>query len=422
MKTYIGIEDVWAREILDSRGNPTIEVEVYTDDGAMGCASVPSGASTGQHEAHEMRDNDKNRYLGMGVSKAVEMVNDVIAERLIGKNVIDQAAIDLCLIDLDGTKNKSRLGANSMLGTSMACAHAAANSLGLGLYQYLGGAGARHMPKPMMNIINGGRHADNSLSIQEFMIVPVGATTFKESLRYGSEVYHALKTLLKENGYSTAVGDEGGFAPNLKDDEEALRLIVAAIEKAGYVPGRDILLALDGATSEMQAEAEKMGSGDMYYFWKNEKMLSRSDMADMWSDFCEKYPIISIEDGMAEDDFEGWEILTKQLGEKIMLVGDDLFVTNIERLKLGIDRKMANSILIKPNQIGTLSETLEAVHMAKSHAYSAIISHRSGETCDSTISDIAVAVNAGFIKAGAPARAERCAKYNRLLKIEENLS
>lgn len=421
MKTYIGIEDIWAREILDSRGNPTIEVEVYTDDGSVGKASVPSGASTGQYEAHEKRDGDETRYRGLGTKKAVEIINGKIADKLSGMNVIDQAAIDLKLIDLDGTKNKSKYGANATLGVSLACAHAAANALGLGLYQYLGGVGARRLPKPMMNIINGGRHADNSLSIQEFMIVPVGASSFSESLVMGSDVFHTLKSILKENGYSTSVGDEGGFAPNLKSDEEALVMIVEAVKQAGYTPGQDIALALDPAASEMYTEAERAGESDKYYFWKTNTVLDKTEMVDMWSRYCEKYPIISIEDGMAEDDFLGWEMLTDRLGRKVKLVGDDLFVTNKERLKIGFDKKIANSILIKPNQIGTLSETLEAIDLAKSHGYSVIISHRSGETCDTTIADLSVAVNSGYIKTGAPSRGERVAKYNRLLKIEEEL-
>lgn len=421
MKSYIGIEDIYAREILDSRGNPTVEAEVYTDEGGFGRAAVPSGASTGQYEAHELRDGDSERYFGNGVQKAVKVINECLAENLIGMNVIDQAAIDKKMIELDSTPNKSKLGANSILGVSLACAHAAANTLGLGLYQYIGGIGGRKMPKPMMNIINGGRHADNSLSIQEFMIVPVGASSFKQSLMWCAQVFHTLKGILKENGYSTSVGDEGGFAPNLSGDEEALGLIVGAIQKAGFKPGEHFALALDPAASEMYNEAQKVGEDGKYYFWKQNKMLSRGDMVGMWSDYCRKYPIISIEDGMAEDDFDGWEQLTDKLGSKIRLVGDDLFVTNKERLKKGFNLKIANSILIKPNQIGTLTETLETINLAKANGYSAIISHRSGETDDATIADIAVAVNAGLIKAGAPSRGERTAKYNRLLKIEEEL-
>ncbi len=421
MKSYIGIEDIYAREILDSRGNPTVEVEVYTDDGNAGRAAVPSGASTGQYEAHELRDGDKERYFGMGVQKAVKAINDCISENLIGMNVIDQAAIDKKLIKLDGTPNKSKFGANAILGVSLACAHAAANALGVGLYQYIGGVSGQKRPKPMMNIINGGRHADNSLSIQEFMIIPVGTNTFKQSLMWCSQVFHTLKGILKEHGYSTSVGDEGGFAPNLPGDEDALKLIVSAIEKAGFKPGEHFALALDPATSEMYNEAQKAGEDGKYYFWKQDKMLSREELVDMWSDYCEKYPIVSIEDGMAEDDFEGWKMLTDRLGNKIKLVGDDLFVTNKERLKKGFELDIANAILIKPNQIGTLSETLETIELAKSNGYSTIISHRSGETDDTTIADIAVAVNAGLIKSGAPSRGERVAKYNRLIKIEEEI-
>ncbi len=422
MKSYIGIEDIYAREILDSRGNPTVEVEVYTDEGGVGKASVPSGASTGQYEAHELRDGDGKRYFGKGVQKAVKVINECLAENLTGMNIIDQAAIDRKMIRLDGTANKSKLGANSILGVSLACAHAAANSLGIGLYQYIGGVGGLKLPKPMMNIINGGRHADNSLSIQEFMVVPIGADSFKQSLMWCAQVFHTLKGILKDKGYSTSVGDEGGFAPNLSSDEEALKLIVDAIQRAGFTPGEQFALALDPAASEMYNEAQKAGEDGQYYFWKQSKMLSREDMVGVWSDYCHKYPIISIEDGMAEDDFEGWEQLTDKLGDKIKLVGDDLFVTNKERLKKGLNLRIANSILIKPNQIGTLTETLETINLAKSNGYSAIISHRSGETDDSTIADIAVAVNSGLIKAGAPSRGERVAKYNRLLKIEEELN
>ena len=422
MKSYIGIEDIYAREILDSRGNPTVEVEVYTDEGGVGKASVPSGASTGQYEAHELRDGDGKRYFGKGVQKAVKVINECLAENLTGMNIIDQAAIDRKMIRLDGTANKSKLGANSILGVSLACAHAAANSLGIGLYQYIGGVGGLKLPKPMMNIINGGRHADNSLSIQEFMVVPIGADSFKQSLMWCAQVFHTLKGILKDKGYSTSVGDEGGFAPNLSSDEEALKLIVDAIQRAGFTPGEQFALALDPAASEMYNEAQKAGEDGQYYFWKQSKMLSREDMVGVWSDYCHKYPIISIEDGMAEDDFEGWEQLTDKLGDKIKLVGDDLFVTNKVRLKKGLNLRIANSILIKPNQIGTLTETLETINLAKSNGYSAIISHRSGETDDSTIADIAVAVNSGLIKAGAPSRGERVAKYNRLLKIEEELN
>lgn len=421
MKSFIGIEDIYAREILDSRSNPTVEVEVCTEDGAVGRASVPSGASTGQYEAHELRDGNKERYSGLGVQKAVDAVNECIADKLIGQNVLDQRIIDGTMIKLDGTPNKSKLGANAILGVSLACARAAANAVDLPLYQYLGGIFARKLPKPLMNIINGGRHADNSLSIQEFMIIPVAAQSFAQGLMWCSEVFRALKSILREHGYSTSVGDEGGFAPNLDGDEEAIKLIVSAIEKAGYKPGEQISIALDAAASEMYNEAEKAGESGSYYFWKQDKMLSRSEMIKLWSSYKTKYPIVSLEDGMAEDDFEGWEQLTDELGGKLMLVGDDLFVTNRERLKKGFDLKMANAILIKPNQIGTLSETLSTISLAKTRGYSAIISHRSGETDDTTIADIAVAVNAGWIKAGAPSRGERVAKYNRLLRIEEEI-
>lgn len=422
MKSYIGIEDIRAREILDSRGNPTIETEVFTDDGSVGRASVPSGASTGAHEAVELRDGDPERYMGRGVKKAVRVVNEHLRSKLRGMNVIDQAAIDRKMIELDGTPNKSKLGANSILSVSLAAAHAAANALGLGLYQYIGGVGAARLPLPMMNIINGGRHSDNNLSIQEFMIMPVGAANFEQGLMWCCRVFHTLKSILTERGHSAAVGDEGGFAPDLSGDEEAIKLIMSAITRAGFRPGTHFALALDAAASEMFAEAEKVGESGKYYFWKQNRMLEREDMVKMWSGYCRKYPIASIEDGMAEDDFDGWEQLTDKLGQKIMLVGDDLFVTNKERLKKGFDLKIANSILIKPNQIGTLTETLETVELAKTNGYAAIISHRSGETSDATIADIAVAVNAGYIKAGAPSRGERVAKYNRLLKIEQEIN
>ncbi len=421
MQSFIAIEDIFAREILDSRGNPTVEVEVYTEDGEVGRASVPSGASTGKYEAHELRDGDKSRYMGNGVEKAVTNINDKIAENLIGLNVLDIQTIDKQMLKIDGTPNKSKLGANATLGVSLACAHAAAASLGLELYQYLGGICARKMPKPMMNIINGGRHADNSLSIQEFMIIPTAAESFKKGLMWCSNIFHTLKSILKDRGYSTSVGDEGGFAPNLESDEDALKLLVSAIEKAGYKPGEQISIALDPAASEMYNAAEEAGEAGKYCLFKQNKMLKRADMVNMWCEYCNKYPIVSIEDGMAEDDFEGWEQLTDKLGGKIMLVGDDLFVTNEERLKKGFDLKIANAILIKPNQIGTLSETLGTIALAKARGYSAIISHRSGETDDSSIADIAVAVNSGWIKAGAPSRGERVAKYNRLLRIEENM-
>jgi enolase len=414
MKDYVEIIDVFARQILDSRSNPTIEVEVHLEDGTYGTAAVPSGASTGIFEAVELRDDNKHIYNGSGVLKAVENVNNIIAEELIGMNVLDQVEIDQVMLELDGTENKSKLGANAMLGVSLAAAKAAANYLGLGLYQYLGGVNAKTLPVPMMNIINGGKHADNNVDLQEFMIMPVGAPSFSEALRMSSEVYHSLKKLLKSKGYDTGVGDEGGFAPNLKSNEEAIAVIVEAIEKAGYVPGKDIYIALDPASSELFEDGK--------YNLKGEgKVLTSEEMADFYVDLVNKYPIISIEDGMAEEDWEGWRILTEKLGNKIQLVGDDLFVTNTKRLKMGIDKKVANSILIKLNQIGTLTETLDAIEMAQRAGYTAVVSHRSGETEDTTIADLVVAVNAGQIKTGAPARSERVAKYNQLLRIEEEL-
>ncbi|MEG2381096.1 MAG: phosphopyruvate hydratase [Oscillospiraceae bacterium] len=420
MKTYIGIEDIIAREILDSRGNPTIEVEVYVDGGYMGRAEVPSGASTGAFEACELRD-DEMRYLGNGVEKAVNNVNNLICTELIGYNVLDQTEIDLAMIALDGTTNKSKLGANAILGVSLACAKAAADALGVGLYQYIGGVNAKVLPVPMMNIINGGKHADNSLSCQEFMIMPIGARSFKEALRWGVEIFHTLKKVLKENGMSTAVGDEGGFAPNLKDDEEAIKMIVTAIERAGFKPYDEVRIALDPAATEMYEEAKKQGEEGKYYFWKTNKMFTREGMVDFWTNLVDKYPIISIEDGMAEEDWDGWKMLTERLGDRIQLVGDDLFVTNTSRLKKGIKMGVANSILIKVNQIGTLTETLDAIQMANRAGFTAITSHRSGETEDTTITDIAVATNSGQIKTGAPSRTDRTAKYNQLLRIEEEL-
>lgn len=414
MKDYVEIIDVFARQILDSRSNPTIEVEVHLEDGTYGTAAVPSGASTGIFEAVELRDENKHIYNGNGVLKAVENVNNTIAEELIGMNVLDQVELDQVMLELDGTENKSKLGANAMLGVSLAAAKAAANYLGLGLYQYLGGVNAKTLPVPMMNIINGGKHADNNVDLQEFMIMPVGAPSFSEALRMSSEVYHSLKKLLKSKGYDTGVGDEGGFAPNLKSNEEAVAVIVEAIEKAGYVPGKDIYIALDPASSEIFENGK--------YNLKGEgKVLTSEEMADFYVDLVNRYPIISIEDGMAEEDWEGWKILTDKLGSKIQLVGDDLFVTNTKRLKMGIDKKVANSILIKLNQIGTLTETLDAIEMAQRAGYTAVVSHRSGETEDTTIADLVVAVNAGQIKTGAPARSERVAKYNQLLRIEEEL-
>lgn len=421
MKSYIGIEDIFAREILDSRGMPTIEAEVYTDDGNIGRASVPSGVSTGKHEAHELRDGDQTRYMGNGVQKAVKVVNEHISEKLVGMNVIDQEAIDRKMISLDGTSNKAKLGSNAILSVSLACSHAAANALGVGLYQYIGGISGNKMPVPLVNLISGGRHSDNSLNFQEFMIAPVGADSFKQGLMWCYQVSYTLKELLRESGLSTSFSDVGGYVPNLSSDEEAIRLIVRAIQKSGYRTGEHFAVAIDAAASEMYNEAKAVGEEGQYYFWKQNRMLTREDMVKMWNDYCRKYPILSIEDGMAEDDFEGWEIMTDKLGDKIKLVGDDVFVTNKVSLKRGIDLKMANSILIKPNQIGTLTEVLETIELAKSYGYSPIISCRSGETGDTTISDIAVAVNAKYIKAGSLSRGESIQKYNRLLKIEDEL-
>ncbi len=417
MKQMIEIVDVIGREILDSRGNPTVEVEVYLEDGTMGRAAVPSGASTGIYEACELRDGDKSRYLGKGVEKAVSNVNTEIAEALIGTNVLDQTAIDTMLIDLDGTPNKERLGANAILGASLACAKAAAESLGTSLYNYIGGVNAKQLPVPMMNILNGGAHATNNVEIQEFMIMPVSAPTFREALRRCAEVFHTLKTVLKENGTPAAgVGDEGGYAPNLKKDEDALKVIVAAIEKAGYKPGEDFMIAIDAASSEWWNEEEKC-----YIQPKSNKKLTQQQLVNMWKKFADTYPIISLEDGMAETDWEGWAMLTKAIGDKVQLVGDDLFVTNVSRLATGIEKEVGNAILIKVNQIGTLTETLDAIQMANRAGYTAIVSHRSGETEDATIADIAVALNAGQIKTGAPSRTDRVAKYNQLLRIEEEL-
>ena len=420
MKQYIEITDVIAREILDSRGNPTVEVEVFTEDGYVGRASVPSGASTGAFEAVELRDGDKSRYLGKGVEKAVDNVNGEIAEAIIGMNVLDQIAIDKTMIALDGTPNKGRLGANAILGVSIGCAKAASEALGVSLYNYIGGCNTRILPVPMMNILNGGKHADNSVNIQEFMIMPVGAKSFKEALRNCAEVFHNLKSVLKAKGYSTAVGDEGGFAPNLKSDEEAIQVILEAVEKAGFKPGDDFRIAIDAAATEMYEEAKKIGK-DGYYFWKTDIFKTRDEMVAYWEDLANKYPIISLEDGVAEEDWDAWKILTDKLGNKIQLVGDDLFVTNTERLKKGIELGVANSILIKVNQIGSLTETLEAIEMANRAGYTAVTSHRSGETEDATIADIAVATNSGQIKTGAPSRTDRVAKYNQLLRIEEEL-
>jgi len=421
MKQYLEIESVFAREILDSRGNPTVEVEVIVEGGFIGRAAVPSGASTGAFEAIELRDGDKGRYLGKGVEKAVDNVNNVIAPEVEGMNVFDQVAIDNLMIALDGTPNKEKLGANAILGVSMAVAKAAAEAMGLSLYQYIGGVNAKVLPVPMMNIINGGKHADNSVNIQEFMIMPVGACCFKKALQMCAEVFHTLKKVLKDKGYSTAVGDEGGFAPNLKTDEEAIQVILEAVEKAGYKPGDDFRIALDPAATEMYDEAKKKGKEGKYYFWKTDIMKTKEEMVDFWAELAEKYPIISIEDGCAEEDWEAWKMLTDRLGKKIQIVGDDLFVTNTERLKKGIDMGVTNSILIKVNQIGTLTETLDAIQMANRAGYTAVVSHRSGETEDATIADIAVATNSGQIKTGAPSRTDRVAKYNQLLRIEEEL-
>ena len=417
MKSMIEIVDVIGREILDSRGNPTVEVEVTLDDGVVGRAAVPSGASTGIYEACELRDGDKSRYLGKGVEKAVTNVNTEIAEALVGMNVLDQPAIDKLLIDLDGTPNKSRLGANAILGASLACAKAAAESLGTSLYNYIGGVNAKTLPVPMMNILNGGAHATNNVDIQEFMIMPVSAPSWKEALRRCAEVFHTLKTVLKENGTPAAgVGDEGGYAPNLKKDEDALKVIVKAIEAAGYKPGEDFMIAIDAATSEWYNE--ETGCYDLP---KAKKTMTKQQMVNMWKKFVDNYPIISLEDGMGENDWEGWSMLTKAIGSKVQLVGDDLFVTNVERLATGIEKGVANAILIKVNQIGTLTETLDAIQMANRAGYTAVVCHRSGETEDTTIADISVALNAGQIKTGAPSRTDRVAKYNQLLRIEEEL-
>ncbi|MGR3765745.1 phosphopyruvate hydratase [Rossellomorea sp. NS-SX7] len=411
------ITDVYAREVLDSRGNPTIEVEVYTQSGAFGRALVPSGASTGEYEAVELRDGDKGRYLGKGVEKAVDNVNNEIAEEIIGFDVTEQVAIDQAMIALDGTENKGKLGANAILGVSMAVARAAADFFGVELYQYLGGFNSKQLPVPMMNIVNGGEHADNNVDIQEFMIMPVGAPTFKEGLRMGAEIFHSLKSVLKSKGYNTAVGDEGGFAPNLKSNEEALSTIIEAIEKAGYKPGEEILLAMDVAASEIY------NKDDGKYHLSGEGVVRTSaEMVDWYAEMCDKYPIISIEDGLDENDWEGHKLLTDRIGDKVQLVGDDLFVTNTNKLSQGIEQGVGNSILIKVNQIGTLTETFDAIEMAKRAGYTAVISHRSGETEDSTIADIAVATNAGQIKTGAPSRTDRVAKYNQLLRIEDQLA
>lgn len=420
MKDYLGIKNIEAIEVLDSRGNPTIQVEVVTEGGFSGVALVPSGASTGSFEAVELRDNDKSRFMGKGVQKAVENVNKKIAKKLIDMNVYDQRKIDEEMILLDDTLNKSNLGANAILGVSLAVAKAAANSLGMELYNYIGGINASQLPIPMMNILNGGKHSDNNINIQEFMIMPVGSITFAERLKRGVEVYHSLKKVLKSKGYSVAVGDEGGFAPNLESEEEAIEVILEAVKQAGYEPKKDICIALDIASTEMYEEAQKIGKTG-YYFWKTDKFKTTEEMIEYIENLCNKYPIISVEDGLAEEDWEGWKTLTQKLGNKIQLVGDDLFVTNVKRLEKGIKENSANAILIKPNQIGTLTETLETIRLAKENGYKTIISHRSGETEDTTIADIAVAINAGQIKTGAPCRTDRVAKYNRLLNIENEI-
>ncbi len=413
MKQYFEIVDVMAREILDSRGNPTVEVEVTLDDGTVGRAAVPSGASTGMYEACELRDGDKSRYLGKGVTKAVENVNGEIAEAMVGLNVLDQTGIDKMLIEIDGTPNKTRLGANAILGVSLACARAAAEVTGQSLYNYIGGVNAKTLPCPMMNVLNGGAHATGSnVDIQEFMIMPVGAKSWKEALRMCAEVFHTLKKVVPASG----VGDEGGYAPNLDSDEDALKALVTAMEKAGYKPGEDFMIAIDGAVSDWYNEEDKC-----YHLPKRGTVMTSEQMVAMWADFVEKYPIISIEDGMGENDWEGWQLMTKTLGHKIQIVGDDLFVTNTERIKKGIELGAANSVLIKLNQIGTLTETLDAIQMAHRAGWTAVVSHRSGETEDTTIADISVGVNAGQIKTGAPSRTDRVCKYNQLLRIEEEL-
>lgn len=410
------IARIVGRQVLDSRGNPTVEVDVYTTNGAMGRAAVPSGASTGIHEAVELRDGNKDLYLGKSVLKAVENVNTVIAEELLGMDVFDQKLIDATLLDLDGTANKSNLGANAILGTSLAVAKAAAQESGMSLFRYVGGVGATTMPVPMMNILNGGSHADNLIDIQEFMVMPFGASSFSEGLRWGTEIFHHLKSVLKSNGMSTNVGDEGGFAPNLGSNEEAIEVVLQAIEKAGFKPGHDVYIALDAASSEFY-NAEK----GLYLFESTGDQRTSSQMVDFWAEWCKKYPIVSIEDGLAEDDWAGWKEATEKLGSKVQLVGDDLFVTNTKRLSQGIEQGIANSILVKVNQIGSLSETIEAVQMATRNSYTSVMSHRSGETEDNTIADLAVALNCGQIKTGSASRSDRMAKYNQLLRIEEEL-
>ena len=410
------IEDLVAREVLDSRGNPTVEVEVLLDDGTEGRAIVPSGASTGVHEAVELRYGDKGRYLGKGTLTAVKNVNEIIADEIVGMDPFDQPGLDKVLIELDGTPNKGKLGANAILGVSLAVARAAAESIGLPLFQYLGGVNAKVLPVPMMNILNGGSHADNTVDIQEFMIMPVGASCFREALRMGAETFHNLKKILKDRGLNTNVGDEGGYAPDLKTNEEAIQVIIEAIKQAGYEPGKDICIALDCAASEFYDEEKNV------YDWKGEgRVMTAAELCAFYEDICSKYPVLSIEDGMAEDDWDGWKLLNEKIGDRVQLVGDDLFVTNTERLKRGIEEKAANSILIKVNQIGSLTETLDAIEMAKKAGFTAVVSHRSGETEDTTIADLVVGVNAGLIKTGSASRTDRICKYNQLLRIEEML-
>ena len=411
------IDNIVAREILDSRGNPTVEVDVYLDSGAMGRAAVPSGASTGEHEAVELRDGDKSRYLGKGVQKAVENVNEVICNELIDMDALEQVEIDSTMIELDGTENKGKLGANAILGVSLAVAKAAADELGIPLYRYIGGTNAKTLPVPMANILNGGAHSSAPIDFQEYMVMPVGSSSFKEGIRCVAEVFHNLKNILHDKGLSTTVGDEGGFAPDLKDNEEPLKVIMQAIEKAGYKPGEDVCIAMDPASSEFYDKDKKK-----YIFKKSDKReLSSAEMVDFYAHLVNNYPIISIEDATAEDDWEGWKILTEKLGKKVQLVGDDLFVTNVKRLQMGLDKGVANSILIKVNQIGSLTETLDSIELAKTHNYTSVVSHRSGETEDTTIADIVVATNAGQIKTGSASRSDRIAKYNQLLRIEEEL-
>ena len=415
------ITNVLARQVLDSRGNPTVEVEVEVNKTFLGRATIPSGASTGSFEACELRDGNPNYYMGKSVENAVKNANTIIKKAVVGVDAGDQRALDELLIKLDGTPNKSKLGANAILGVSLANAKAVAQALGLSLYEYVGGKKGCVLPVPMMNILNGGKHADNNINIQEFMIMPVGAKSFSEGLRWSVEVFHTLKKVLKKGGFSTSVGDEGGFAPNLKNDEEALKYIVEAIKQAGYKPYDDFMIAIDAAATEMYEEGKKLGKSGVYYFWKTKEMFTTAQMISFWDKLCKKYPIISLEDGLAEEDWENWKKLTDKIGDKVQLVGDDLFVTNTQRLQKGIDLKVANSILIKVNQIGTLTETIDAISLANKHGYTAVISHRSGETEDVTIADLAVALNCGQIKTGAPSRTDRVAKYNQLLRIEEKL-